>query len=368
MKVALLGDVALFGRFSKRSGIDCRRYFCQIAEHLKDFDLVVANLESPVGFGLRPCGAKSAYLASADEDYDLLSFLRIDAVNLANNHIFDFGEAGVAKTLEALDRRGIRYFGLLGSEELIVRSESTEVVLMGACAYNTNPLGIAAFPERRRPILAFDPRALQRRLDTHNNAGRVAIVSVHSGVEHVNYPSREDIRTARALASGRRMIYYGHHPHVVQGVETVGHSLIAYSLGNFCFDDVYSGGRVLIEQSENNRTGMLLELELDEAGLKAFDCVGIHIGDDAAALNPPGFHSFLAAYSEALTMEEVAYEDLRTNLISGHLAQRRSRRDLRWYLSRMRPRYARLLMQARLNARHQARLVGEFARMHASQS
>lgn len=359
MRIALLGDVALFGRFSLGDGTTCH-YFEQVADYLERFDLVVANLESPVGDGLRPGGAKSAYLSSRDEDYDLLGYLGIDAVNLANNHIFDFGEAGLDRTIEGLERRNIRYFGLHGPGDLIISGANAEIALIGTCAFNTNPLGVSSSGGDRHPIQAFDPKRLMGKLDAHCCAGRLPILSVHSGIEHVNYPSLEDIRVARSLAAGRKIVYYGHHPHVVQGVEQSGGSLLAYSLGNFCFDDVHSNGHILIEQSENNRTGMILELDVLGGEVNSFKCTGIYMGSDRLALDLSGFESVVADYSGALSLDEGVYAAMRDSLIREHLKQRRAKRNAHWYMQRMRPRYVEMLVRAKMNARRQKSLVGAF--------
>ena len=71
-------------------------------------------------------------------------------------------------------------------------------------------------------------------------------------------PSSDDVKFARHLANQFNYVYYGHHPHVIQGFERVNKSTIFYSLGNFIFDDVYTSKdkeKPLIALSESNKTG-----------------------------------------------------------------------------------------------------------------
>src|SRR5690606_7925399 len=107
-------------------------------------------------------------------------------------------------------------FGHAGNE-LTLDSDNASVVLHGYCSYNTNPLGISkAGSEGVNPL---NVQTVVKRMRHHDAAGRLNIVSIHSGQEHVNYPSRDDMRMARLFAGVAPYVYYGHHPHVVQGIE-----------------------------------------------------------------------------------------------------------------------------------------------------
>src|SRR5690606_9557710 len=134
-------DVALFGRYSLASGDSCLSYFEPVAKHLKQFDHVIANLETPFVSHQKPVGAKSAYISADPRDVQLLKFLGIDVVGLANNHIFDFGRGGYDRTVCTLRDAGIGYFGVENrSIELV--DGTAKVGLHGYCSYNTNPLGV----------------------------------------------------------------------------------------------------------------------------------------------------------------------------------------------------------------------------------
>jgi poly-gamma-glutamate synthesis protein (capsule biosynthesis protein) len=358
MKIALIGDVALFGRHSLQNGVAATRYFDEVAKYLSGYDHVVANLETPFVAGGKPAGAKSAYIQSRPADVELLRRVGIDVVNLANNHIFDFGAKGYACTRETLARAGISAFGA-EDEEVDLVDATARVVLHGYCAYNTNPLGV----RRERAsvgVNALDVPTVEARMREHAANGYLNIVSVHSGWEHVNFPSREDILMARRLSRVCPFVYYGHHPHVVQGAEERNGSLLAYSLGNFCFDDGYTehSAEPLIRQSENNRIGMILGIEVQADQLVSHSIRFLYQGADKMVLDPPGAAEAFDRYSAALAADSAEYERMRRGLIHSYLGERKARRDLQWYWRRMRLRYVELILRAKLNQRAQHRCVG----------
>lgn len=169
---------------------------------------------------------------------------------------------------------------------------------------------------------------------------------------------------ARRLSQVCPFVYYGHHPHVVQGAEERDGSLLAYSLGNFCFDDVYTehSSQPLIRQSDNNRVGMILGIEVHGDRMTSHSIRFVYQGADRMVLDPPGADEAFDRYSAALAIEPGDYDNMRRQLIRAYLGERKAHRDLQWYWQRMRPRYVELLIRARLNRRAQRRCVGRHLR------
>lgn len=344
----MLGDVALFGRFSVERSDKVEQYFCKVAEYLSAFDHVVGNLETPLVSGVPPVGPKSAHISSHPNNARVLKFLGVDIVNLANNHIYDFGEAGYRSTVRSLEDAGIAYFGV-EDRQLELRGTSASVALHGYCSYNTNPLGAAPVGYRVNPLNVLH---VQKRIAENHSNGLFNIVSIHSGEEHINYPSRDDVNMARSWAELCPYVYYGHHPHVIQGVERRRGSLIAYSLGNFCFDDVYTdrSAAPLIRQTDNNKTGLILELTLGTAGLTDCKLTPVYAGHSEMAIDLEEVSQTIAAYSDALTREEPEYSLARAQQLASVLAERRVSRDVDWFLARLNLQSAMLLLRARYNA------------------
>ena len=231
MKIALLGDIAFFGKYSLENNHNLYEYFQEVSEKLKEHDLVIGNLETPFSeSNTKPYGFKSAYIRSNPENLELLKFLQIDIVNLANNHIYDFGANSYELTKKLLDEAKIKYFGV-ENRQLLIDFDDNKIALNGFCCYSTNPLGINS--KKNKGINELDVPTVKKKLIENAKNDLFNICSIHCGQEHVNYPNYDHILMARGLAKFAPYVFYGHHPHVAQGIEKVNESLLAYSLGNF---------------------------------------------------------------------------------------------------------------------------------------
>jgi poly-gamma-glutamate synthesis protein (capsule biosynthesis protein) len=334
MKVALLGDMAFYGKYSVDAGPGVFRYFDEVREYLAGFDHVVGNLETPFCVGLKPKGQKSAYISSSPKNVELMKYLNISAVNLANNHIFDYGKLGYLQTIATLNEAEVDYFGVDG-RAIELESDSAKVALHGYCSFNTNPLGVSRVPDSGLNIL--DVETVIGEIERHDRHGCLNVVSIHSGQEHVNYPSLEDIAMARRFSESGPLVYYGHHPHVMQGYEFIRESLIAYSLGNFCFDDVYTdkSSEPLIKQSDNNKTGMIVELEVHGNRLTNWRIRTIYAGSKSLILDPEGASNLLAHYCDGFGDEAELYSIRRDALIARYIGNRKKMRDWAWYAKRL---------------------------------
>jgi poly-gamma-glutamate synthesis protein (capsule biosynthesis protein) len=352
MRIALIGDIALFGKMSLKNNPGIMDYFTDVANYLSHFDYVVGNLETPFSVAKTTKGAKSAFLYSEVDNIQILKLLHIDAVCLANNHMFDFGEEGYETTKSILKDNGIDFFGAEG-RELKIEHNGVKIAFSGYCCYTSGPL--RCVPLGSYGVNAYNLLTVEKRLRSNDSEGFLNIVAVHAGLEHVNYPSIEHIKAARKMAEVVPYIYYGHHPHVIQGIEEYKGSIIAYSLGNFCFDDIYtqaSGDKPLIALSENNRNGAILELTIE--------CGKVVQWDERVVYNSKGnkmelveITEAIKEYNDALINCEpnvVAYTLKRNQLLNAWASERRSKRNMAWYLKRLRIRYLRILINARKNS------------------
>lgn len=352
MHLAFLGDIALFGRVANKD------YFTEIADVLHNFDYVVGNLESPFSARQIPFGAKSAYLCASPESVDILSFLGVDAVTLANNHMYDYGEEGLSLTRRLLEEAKIAYFGVDG-KTLDITLAGNKLSFAGYCSWSTNPQGCVEYGKVGVNELSL--LNVERLMDEKLAKGFLPIFAVHEGTEHVNYPSRETIKLARLLARKGNYIFYGHHPHVMQGIEAINGSLIAYSLGNFCFDDVYTSvsDEPLVKLSANNRRSIILDVEIEDNQVKTWRAIPISIGEKRLTVGGEDIVGMLNEYSTALEKsDETVYVERRDAAIHRYYGKRKEARNLSWVVKRLRPRYAKLLISNRLNAnRYQNKVI-----------
>lgn len=330
MKIALLGDTAFFGKYTI-SNNKIFDIFFDIREILKEYDVVVANLEAPFNLLSKANGYKSAYISSDPKNIELLKYIGVSVVNLANNHLFDYGREAYTFTKKILDDYQIKYFGT-ESKNTVIEKEGNRISLNGFCCYSTNPLGLG-----NDGINELNYKKVEEILDENKKLGYNTILSIHAGQEHINYPNNDHIKFARKLTEIAPYVYYGHHPHVIQGIEAYNNSLIAFSLGNFCFDDIYTNksDKPLVTQSVNNKSSIILEVEFQNNKLFGYKAIPIYAGEEKLEIGNKKIIEKLSEYSAKLKMDEQDYIAMREELIATVNQNWVAQRDLKWVIKRL---------------------------------
>ena len=331
MKIALLGDVAFYGKFCIKQGKP-KEYFHKTAEILKTFDYVVLNLETPfANINAKKFGSKSAYISSIPENIELLKYLGVNAVCLANNHMFDFGYEAYTLTKKLLNDNDIGFFGV-ENRDLKINISGNKIAFSGYCCYSTNPINA-----NKNGVNPLDVEVVLNKLTEDKSKGFASILSIHAGQEHVNYPNSDHMDMAKKLSETHSFVYYGHHPHVLQGIEHVNDSLLAYSLGNFCFDDVYTekSKEPLVKMNNNNKESAILSLEFLNSKLMGHELIPLYDAQVCDGIQKEKILVKISEYSARLQDEKDAYDEKRAQLLNLYLQNRKSKRDLNWYLKRM---------------------------------
>ena len=280
MKIALLGDIATFGRYCLNNNKNLLNYFDGIKKYLSTFDYVIANLEAPFVVNEKPISGKSATVCAHPNNIEVIKYLGITHLNLANNHIGDYGLDGYHRTIELIENNNLKWFGT-ENKQLNLSCNDEKIAMMGFCSFNTNPSPVKS--KSKLGLNYLDANKVIETLKDNTEKGYFNILSVHSGQEHIHMPSSHDVKFARYLANQFDYVYYGHHPHVIQGFEEVNKSAIFYSLGNFIFDDVYTSRdkeKPLISLSESNKTGGIGEIEINNGELKKSCITPIYLGEN----------------------------------------------------------------------------------------
>jgi len=196
-------------------------------------DLNVLNLEGPItGNSSVSLGTETREAGHFKFTFDkemARNFLidnKIGAVNLGNNHILNFGEAGVRETVEFLKENKIDYFG----SPLDDKNAYTEKEING--------LKIALVCYNRFYNLGSE-NAINKIKDAKSK-NDLAIVYTHWGNEYELVQSEIQQKIAHSFVEAGADLIIGTHPHVVQPLEIYKNKVIFYSLGNFVFDQFFS--------------------------------------------------------------------------------------------------------------------------------
>ena len=235
--LAAIGDVGLVGSArarAAREGWDAP--LAALAPVLRAADVGFANLEFPVGEAalVKPGGSREFF-----HDVPLCSALRragVRVVSLANNHMMDCGPEGLLRTLDACRAAGLLAVGagrdLAQACEpalLEVRGRRLAVLAFAQAAEDAataNAAGVA-------PLAAATVASAVRRA---RESADLVVVSAHWGSMYVDYPPPRVLELAHAIAQAGADVILGHHPHVLQGIERRGRTLVLYSLGDAAFN------------------------------------------------------------------------------------------------------------------------------------
>ena len=222
-------------------------YFLRnVRETFSKDDLTVINMEGTLTTSTDR--ADKTYAFKGDPSYvDVLTTSFVEAANMANNHSSDYGEESYRDTVRILEENGIVTFGY--DEIKVVEAGGVRIGLTGIYELRDHQ-------ERADQVKANIAKLKEQ--------GAEVIVAVfHWGIEKETRPNENQRVLAHLAIDEGADIVIGHHPHVLQGVETYKGKTIAYSLGNFCF-----GGN----SNPSDKDTMILQAEFTLTGSSVTGC------------------------------------------------------------------------------------------------
>ena len=235
--VVLAGDLMLARRLNPPTPTQVRK----VRSLLGHADLIIGNLETPLGPCLDPGTPEFPRLCASKEMIEALPELGFSGVSLANNHMFDAGQSGLRQT-----RRMVRRLGMAATRPLTTsranagcpRSESVQVNMLSLKGRRVVLLAFnATVPGRPWPGFPppVTPAQVRRCTARYARQGTV-IASIHHGREYSKTPLQRDADLIRAAVRGGARIVVGHHPHVPRRSGWIEEAFVAWSLGNFASD------------------------------------------------------------------------------------------------------------------------------------
>ncbi len=181
--------------------------------------------------------ADKAYTFKGPKSYaNILKEGSVEAVSLANNHTYDFGEQGFSDTARALSEVEIPYAREDKTLLLSVQKEGKAVPVEGESTKKEGEVYIGILAHS----VWYDGADVRAKIEKNINelkekGADLVFASFHWGLEGEHYPYEVQKNIGRfAIDKGADGVW-GHHPHVLQGIETYKGKEIVYSLGNFCF-------------------------------------------------------------------------------------------------------------------------------------
>jgi poly-gamma-glutamate synthesis protein (capsule biosynthesis protein) len=226
--------------------------FSDVADVFQHADFGFVNLETPVA----PAHSRGSRPFLFDAPIALIDALKangIRIVSFANNHVMDQGWVGFAETREHLREQGLLFVGSGDTAQqawqpVIVEANGIKVGWLGMTRWlngGRNPdkddqphVNFFPYPNESGGAPGMDEAGVLEAIKQARLKCDLLVVSIHWGTEYAPAPRPEDVETAHKMLETGAAVIVGHHPHVLQPVETYRtadgrDAVIFYSLGNF---------------------------------------------------------------------------------------------------------------------------------------
>lgn len=207
--------------------------FLKIKDYLNKADLLIGNLEGPISMHGAPQGKSYVFRADPRAIKGLVDS-GFKVLSLANNHIGDYGEEAYHDTIKILGENGIYWAGY---------DQNVKEFVFTCLRIKGEKIAISAYSEILNiPVIGRNKtrEAFIRKISNLKDDGYLVIVMVHFGEEYEPKANDHQKQLATALIDSGVDVVIGSHPHVVQEIEKYKNGHIAYSLGNFIFDQNFT--------------------------------------------------------------------------------------------------------------------------------
>jgi len=240
--------------------------FLKISGDLRGADILFGNLEGPIS----DKGVRVGSIYSFRNDpkaIEGLEFTGFDILSVANNHIFDYGRLAMEDTFLKLREAKIDYVGGGFNEKEayspvikdLNSSTSSGQARIAFLAYTNLGTSYWSAKGEKSGIAWLTEEKLKEGIKKAKDEADLVIVSMHFGEEYkISSNAEQKYFVHLAIDSGADLVI-GHHSHVVQEIEKYKEKYIAYSLGNFVFDQSFS---------EETMKGLLLKVLVENGKIK----------------------------------------------------------------------------------------------------
>ena len=221
----------------------------ELRDFMAGFDLRIGTLESAIGSNLpfdpvKVRGRQNIVFAR-DEDFFRIKELGFDVVSLANNHVMDLTEQGLANTIKMVKENGIMYCGAgvnieEASRPAVIEKEGRSIAILAYCMYGNKYLGHVELASKDKPgVNPLDINTVICDIKKNKSKYDRVIVMPHWGREYTYRPLRECVALAKKMIDAGADAVLGSHTHQIQPCISYKGKLVCFSMGNFLFPDFY---------------------------------------------------------------------------------------------------------------------------------
>jgi len=277
IRLCAVGDLSFHGKIQDmilRQGT--AHVFKDVKASLLEADIRIGNLESVLlANQVDANDSKSCLLADSIATECLLD-AKFDVLTFANNHVLDAGPQGAVECMNILAGARLPFTGAgknLGEAHIpVIISKAGQKFRFWGYSY-----GMGQIAKKDRPGCAeANLNTILKNINTNPVDGVFEVVSLHMDAEFQETPAPARVDFCRKLAEHGISLILCHHPHVPQGIERWGESLIAYSLGNY----IFSLNDYMRSNSNDCQKSFHLMVDFDEQGIRGAEIIPVVLDQD----------------------------------------------------------------------------------------
>lgn len=212
----------------------------KIERIIKESDIALCNFEAPIYGNFKKANKVGKFHFQRKETIEGLKSQGFNVLLLANNHILDYGRGALESTINEIGSNKIDYLGAGLSYDDIYRPliKTINGVKIGLINAGEAHPGVSDYnvSNETAGYAWINHFLIDQQISKLKEECDYVVLFSHAGLEHFNIPQKEWRIRYKQLCDLGADVIIGSHPHVPQGFEYYGNSLIVYSLGNFYFD------------------------------------------------------------------------------------------------------------------------------------
>lgn len=246
--VCFAGDINLDENWGTTQSMDAREngiFDCispELVEIMQAADIMCLNNEFTYSTGGEPLAGKAYTFRAKPERVEVLKQLGVDAVTLANNHVYDYGKEALLDTFDVLENAEIPYFGAGRNLEeamkpLYLETDGKIIALVGASRAEKNKMTPQATDTEPGILRCYDTALFLETIAEAKKNADFCIAFVHWGTEYSFDLEQVQLDTGKAYLDAGADVIIGAHSHCLQGLEYYDGKPIVYSLGNYWFNE-----------------------------------------------------------------------------------------------------------------------------------
>lgn len=214
----------------------------RLIQKMRSYDYMILNNEFSISNRGKAMKGKAYTFRAPRRNVKLLQQLGVDAVSLANNHVYDYGKQAFLDTLSTLENNGIKYTGggkdsKEAKKPVYFESKGKTIAVIAATRAEKYILTPAAGKHSPGVFRTYDDTQYVRAIRRARKKADVVIAFVHWGTEYSTKLETAQTSQAKDYINAGADVVVGAHTHCLQGVGYYKGKPIFYSLGNYWFNE-----------------------------------------------------------------------------------------------------------------------------------